>query len=77
MATTVAFFDMPQGGIRGVASSVERIKGRDRLLAHAYLMEDKTLKASLRLPTTGNMSMDQIRAYAAELIAFVDAVEKA
>lgn len=77
MVAHINIFDQPQGDMRGVVSAEFMVKGREKVVAHAYLIANKPLKASLRLPTSGYMSLNMIRDYANELLAFADAVESA
>ena len=75
MVAQINMLPKPESGIRGTVSAHCNIKGRDRQVAHAYIMEGKPKQATVRLPTSGSMSIEAVRAFAAELVAFADAVE--
>jgi hypothetical protein len=76
MAAEITKFNAPQNGMIGFATAFMNVNGRDKRIAHAYLMDGEPVIVSIGAPAS-NMTLAKVREFASELMAFADAVEKA
>lgn len=76
MTTTINTHE-PAGSVRGTAIEMMSIGGKERRIAHAFLLNDpkSQIKVSVDLPNT--MTLAELRTAARNLIDFANAVEVA
>lgn len=69
-------FGEPSGNVLGTLSAQVSIKGKDKtVLQHTFMVDGAldTVVVDLKIPTRANL--EEVRALAAKMLAFADAVE--